>query len=577
MPVSESGDFVRDDQEEILNLILEGINAQYDDDADTTDTSTLRLLLQAFGYLPLAEAQETMEDVYLQAFLRTARGNALDKLLEPFGFKRKQATKATGTVNITLNTDKNNDDFLPMFESGTIVFIDTSGREYELTEDVILGDTLTTNAEATVRALFNGNEGNIETDDINKVRFNDDMARDRWNTYVKSFTNNEAFAGGSDVESDRAFRRRFKDSLATVGGASLDGIVANVENEVNGVKSVSGKENTTMVATSENTLFDGVDNGETSESIDANGTTTRIAQRVTLDANLYRFIQNFTAVINHGGTSPDVRFRLETDDSGTPSGALVSSGMSLDIPATDINDGARTDGSFDTGDFVDIGNTETDVWLVLEATNGDFTVQGSTADGTSGDVKVYDGSWSNSSLSQLAVDLFAGVPPKGARIFVDGGADDDIAEAIHQVRPAGITMDGNESGETPDAAGETLTIPFERPSTVNVEVNIALEKDTLFTADEDTIRDIVVEYIGGESVDGSERFEGLDVEEEAVRFEIAGRLTDNDNVVGVHDITTLELARKGKVLSAQNLQPNTGEKFEIDNTSTDISVTLNDK
>jgi uncharacterized phage protein gp47/JayE len=80
-----------------------------------------------------------------------------------------------------------------------------------------------------------------------------------------------------------------------------------------------------------------------------------------------------------------------------------------------------------------------------------------------------------------------GMPAKSFECLVEGGADQDIINAIFATRPGGIQPYGNTSGSATDSQGGSHSIAFSRPVSVNIWVKITLAYDrALYPSDGDT-------------------------------------------------------------------------------------------
>lgn len=66
----------------------------------------------------------------------------------------------------------------------------------------------------------------------------------------------------------------------------------------------------------------------------------------------------------------------------------------------------------------------------------------------------------------------AGRPAHSYEVVIEGGADADIAEAIWQHHPAGITLFGSTTENITDSQGQTQAINFTRPTPVDITVAI---------------------------------------------------------------------------------------------------------
>lgn len=423
---------------------------------------------------------------------------------------------------------------------------------------------------AAVRADIPGALGNAEAGAILTVRANNTAALNDFNSKADSFSNIDALEGGQDRETDTAYLARVRESIATRETSSLDGIVLAVRN-VDGVRGATGIENVTDTGTSRDKVFDSNETGVASEQIGA--TNTRIAQKMVVTDE--RFVQHFNFQVTHVSGTPTYTVRLETDNSGDPSGTLAFTGAEL--TGFQPSNGTATAGVFDKGEYLTTGT----YWLVAESTAGEATFDGNTG-GTADQVKYYDGAWNlSTSVENLNLELIGGVPPHGFRIFASGGGVDDIAQAIQNNKSAGIRDDGIIQGTATNVLGSSVNRNFDRPTEAAVVVSIAVSKTSTFGGDEDTVRDAIVSYIGGTDTKGAS-IEGLGVADDLIRNEIITAVMDD--IPGVFDVTQLLVGKQTDFATPAALTPSEDEnlsgdvssEFIISDPAADISVTLVD-
>lgn len=97
-----------------------------------------------------------------------------------------------------------------------------------------------------------------------------------------------------------------------------------------------------------------------------------------------------------------------------------------------------------------------------------------------------------------------GLPPHSFLPMVDGGVPVDIARAIWDNRPVGITSVGNTSATIPDMSGYPRVIRFSRPVEIPVFIEIKLTTDDRFPVDgEELIRTALMDYINGMKLNSS--------------------------------------------------------------------------
>jgi uncharacterized phage protein gp47/JayE len=95
-----------------------------------------------------------------------------------------------------------------------------------------------------------------------------------------------------------------------------------------------------------------------------------------------------------------------------------------------------------------------------------------------------------------------GLPGHSFMAVVNGGDDDDIGSVVYLNTPAGIEAQGNTSVNIPTAQGNTEVTKFERPTAINIFVDMDLVKDGNYPTDgDDQIRQNIIDYSLGEFFD----------------------------------------------------------------------------
>ena len=134
-----------------------------------------------------------------QSFPQTAQGKYLDYQGQMRGLTRLASTKAAGTLIFSVEMTPVTDLTIP---AGTVCMTEGEVR-FRTTEDVILSAGALS-AEASAEALEGGSDGNAAPGTI--------CILTACPLAVTACTNPEAFSGGSDEESDEAFRARILES-----------------------------------------------------------------------------------------------------------------------------------------------------------------------------------------------------------------------------------------------------------------------------------------------------------------------------------------------------------------------------
>lgn len=68
-----------------------------------------------------------------------------------------------------------------------------------------------------------------------------------------------------------------------------------------------------------------------------------------------------------------------------------------------------------------------------------------------------------------------GIPPGEFEVVVDGGLDAEIAQAIYDDKPPGAISNGSVTVPITSSSGQTVNISFNRPSDINIDVEITVD------------------------------------------------------------------------------------------------------
>lgn len=215
--------------------------------------------------LELASAWESMQAVHNAVSFEGAYGIQLDRLLALVGIGRLERRPATGEVMFSRNTAL--DEAAPI-PSGTVVTTPPTESQpavpFKTTEPVEIPPNATSVTGVPIRGLYAhetspgqgddvlGVETNVSADTItiiadplsgvdnvtNLLPTGTSGTRDDGSEYT--------FRHGRDRETDEQFKRRYSDSLAISGKATLAALRANVRNADETVRSASIEENVTM-------------------------------------------------------------------------------------------------------------------------------------------------------------------------------------------------------------------------------------------------------------------------------------------------------------------------------------------
>jgi uncharacterized phage protein gp47/JayE len=134
-----------------------------------------------------------------------------------------------------------------------------------------------------------------------------------------------------------------------------------------------------------------------------------------------------------------------------------------------------------------------------------------------------------------------GTPPHAFQTVVEGGATQDIVNAIFKAKPAGIQAYGTTTGTATDSYGNTYTIGYTIPSTVPIYVSATLVRSAVSGAyaGDAAVQQAMVNYITSLPAGGT-----------VVRTEFYAAILA---VAGVLDVTALTLGTSASPVGTSNI------------------------
>jgi hypothetical protein len=211
-----------------LNTIIAGLLDFFQLAQPTLDTKPGTVARDLFIEGPASQLSllyDELQGVSSKQSLRLSVGSDLDKLAKNFGLVRKQSTSSSGVALLTfssLNSTININAGSPIYTSGGLGFTVLTGTSLVVSNINAYRSTATQFAaqlafvgitdqyaiETTVSASAPGSSGNIGQYSLSNVSIGG----------INNVTNIVAFSGGTDQETDAAFRTRV---LATFSGGSV--------------------------------------------------------------------------------------------------------------------------------------------------------------------------------------------------------------------------------------------------------------------------------------------------------------------------------------------------------------------
>lgn len=177
-------------------------------------------VLDAFAGASAALADESLRSVvqlFAEKFFSTAQGDALDALaLDFFGITRKNATSATGVVQWTRGDEE--DPYTIPAGATFRARVGDQSFDVESVEAVQMLDGLT-EVDIPCTTTLKGRRTNLAAGVVDTV-----VSSGAPSGEPASVTNSDPFAGGSDTETDEAFRGRIRRYFSTLRKGTTDAI-----------------------------------------------------------------------------------------------------------------------------------------------------------------------------------------------------------------------------------------------------------------------------------------------------------------------------------------------------------------
>lgn len=142
------------------------------------------------------------------------------------------------------------------------------------------------------------------------------------------------------------------------------------------------------------------------------------------------------------------------------------------------------------------------------------------------------------------------LPPHSIEAVVYGGLDENIATCIYSRKAGGIQTVGNTEVSVLSASNQQMAIRFSRPTPKYIYIKVTELKTGNAYAGEDTIRDALIGYIGGNTAGG------LGIGESVTYIKLPGILTA---VSGVEDFD-IQIGTDGSSYGRENIEIGYREK-----------------
>lgn len=161
------------------------------------------------------------------------------------------------------------------------------------------------------------------------------------------------------------------------------------------------------------------------------------------------------------------------------------------------------------------------------------------------------------------------IEPHSIYCCVDGGSDDDVANAIFSIKSVGCGYTGGTSVQVRDAVfGVAYNVKFSRPEPVEIYVSISVDNGTAASTElESTIKNVIQEFANGD-ITG---YSGFDIGVDILPFELAAGV--NNAIPGIV-VKSLKVGLSEEELSTDAITIHVNQKGVI--SSKNIKVSINE-
>lgn len=526
MPIV-NGRYVQRTADDIIVELENELREQFGADIDLTESSVFSTLAESYANVNAEEFEPALQEVYDSAFLDTAEGQSLDRLVELIGIQRQSAVNATGVVEfrhggkvdqtytITNGTVVSTGGTDPIdFETSEIVRL----LRYEDWESGTLGNAYDGDLSDFTVQQTNVNEGtySLECGATQSLIYSTDKQTYTGHTieFDTYLTSNTIAGNVVGIEDTSKYYETVIDSnnsrhkiVSVEGGTETD-----LESESTSVPTDTYLTNEVVLYGDDNgTIISRVYDGNTLVSeIEA----TDIGEEIRggygyhskdTNGNIYWDVTACTSVeanirATEGGGEYNVGVNTLTTMPAVPAGVSdltnrkgVGDIANYDTALNNFNQGQDREDDDElkerVRESVGRGGNATVNAIIAELR--------SIADVES--VRVYENKTDSTDAAGQTETSFEAV--------VYGGANDDIAEALHESK--GLTAQdvggvrGTEvSAEVTAINGQTFTYNWSEPTNVDVDMTLDIVVNDNYVGD-DQLRDRIADYIGGTFSDGS--------------------------------------------------------------------------
>lgn len=593
--------------DEIRAELEDELRAEFGADIDLTQSSVFSTLTAVLASVIADNQEGSLQEIYESAFLDTATGTDLDRVVSIIGIQRRSAVHATG-VQRFIGVDKADQDYV--IQRGTTIQTENNEpTQFETSEVSVmhlidsfesgdLSDYSGNTGAATVEADGSATDGdNVLTMDATDgaVIYNDDIEQKQGSVYhcdVRPEANTEpTVIFGMDLFDESNYYQIVCDEAAQETRLEIvegDTVTSTIDTAATTFTTLEFHEVEINWSITNNigiTVYDADGNELSTLGGDDETYTRGYAGFKSNDANGSKSFDWYT--------TSEVSANIRAIEGGVVGNVGSNSIQQLVSPPSNVD---RTTNLYPTGDptyedrdqasFAVGRDEETDTELRNRASDavtggGDATHDAIVSELTNNvegvtSVTVYE------NKTEVDNTGSGGLPPHSFEAVVYGGTDEDVATALFNKKAitsrdyGGVNGDAVSFTVTAESNGQSRDITFSRPTKLDVSINVDIVIDDSYVGDDD-IRDQITQYIGGELSNGSKTIGigvGEDVRIDKLRDIIVG---DDNGVLGFDksvDGTPIETTPSFTTVDGLEVV-DVGDNEVAQTDATDATITIN--
>ena len=552
----ENGEYIQRTEDDIAAALESELQDEFGENIDLTESSVFSTLTEVLGAVLANNQEQSIGEVYRSAFIETADGEDLDKVVALLGFQRRDAVNATGVERFIASGKVTQD---RVIQKGTEVQTEgASPTRFETTEAVVL--ELLNDFEDGSLTEFSGDTGSASIVTTGVYRGSNALqldATDEAHIYDDSILVDQGTTLHGHVRPTAGtvpiLTFAVQDTGVDYYQVVFDEAADEVRLEVVSSGSVATTVDTTSVTLDANTYYEAEIDWNITDNIGVTVKNANENELATLGGEDNTYTTGSTG-FKSGDSNGAKNFDFYTTSARSADIRALEGGVNGNVGAESLTVVPSPPAGIDevtnlypTGDPT-YKDTSGSLFRVGQEEESDDELRDRALSAATGrgsathDALV--GNIINSIDAATSVTVFenktevdntgsGGLPPHSFEAVVFGGDNVDVAEAIFEKKAITARdysgVNGTSVTETvvAETNGQEREIEFSRPNAVNVDIDADLVINDNYIGDE-ALRDRLVQYIGGTLTDGSETI-GLGVSEDVVINRI------EDIIVGPED------------------------------------------